>query len=180
MKQSKIYKVALASVFAAMSAVFVGFFHIPNAIGGYIHLGEAIVYLASAILPLPYAALSTAIGFAAADMIGGYFYYMLPSALIRVAVAMLFKSKGEKILTKRNVTALPFALIITVGGYFIFKYFMYAFIQKTPEIALTSAVTSIPGNIIQCVAGSAVFLVAGAALDKINFKEKLFGGKDNV
>ena len=46
-----------------------------------------------------------------------------------------------------------------------------------PEVALTNAITSIPGNIIQCFAGSVIYILIGTALDKMNFKEKLFGGK---
>ena len=180
MKNKRLYMIVLSSVFAALSAVLVGFVRIPNAIGGYIPPGDAIVYLCASLLPFPYAAVSCAIGFALADLIGGYVYYMLPSAIIRVIVVLLFTSKDNKLINRRNVTALPFSLLITVSGYFIFKYILYYFVQKTPEVALVNAFASIPGNIVQSAVSSVIFLLLGASLDKMNFKEKLFGGKYNV
>ncbi len=180
MKEKKLYLLMLSAVFAAVCASLAGFIRIPNAIGGYIHPGEAAVYLCAAVLPCPYAALATATGFAIADLMGGYVYYMLPSALIRIIVVLLFTAKEKKIINRKNIIALPLSLIITVTGYFIFKFILYYFVQKTPEVALINAVSSIPGNIIQCLAGSVIFIIAGTSLDKIDFKGKFFGGNDNV
>ena len=180
--KSKLHLLSLTSVFAALSAVFVYFIHIPNALGGYTHIGDAIVYLAAAILPSPYAAVSGAIGFGLADLLSGYPVYILPSALIRVLVVLCFTAKKDKLLCKRNYIALPLSFLITVGGYFITKYIIYQFINKMPEVAITNAFASIPGNILQCVASSAVFIIVSLTLDKMNFKEKinLTGAKKNV
>lgn len=177
MKEKKIYQIVLSAVFAALSAVLAGFVHIPNAIGGYVHIADAIVYLGASLLPLPYAALSAGIGFALADLVGGYYYYMLPSALIRAVIVVFFTSKDKKILCRRNYIALIFALLTTVSGYFAFKYILYGFIQKTPGIALSNAVLSIPGNIVQCVLSSVIYIIVSAALDRMRFKDNFNGGK---
>lgn len=177
MKEKKLFLLVLASAFAALSAALAGFLPIPNATGGYIHIADAIVYLCASLLPMPYAASSSAVGFALADILSGHPYYALPSAIIRLIIVLFFTAKEKKIITKRNIIALPVSLIITVSGYFVFKFILYYFIQKMPEVALTNTITSIPGNIVQCLAGSVIYILIGTALDKMNFKEKLFGGK---
>lgn len=166
----------ISALFAALSAVFVYFFHIPNVIGGYIHIGDAIIYLCASVLPVSYAATAGAVGFAIADLLSGYPYYMLPSAIIRVIVVLLFTSKREKIVCKRNIIALPFAVIITTGLYALTKYVLYYFIQNMPEIAGVKALASIPGNIIQCTVSSVLYIAVSIAMDKLDFKKKYFGG----
>lgn len=178
MKDKKLVLVVVSALFAALSAVLVGFVHIPNGIGGYTHVGDAIVYLAASFLPLPYAAASSAIGFALADLIAGYPHYMLPSAIIRVLIVLMFSSKAKKLLTKRNIIALFLSLIITVGVYAVTKLILKYFIESnTWEASVASMVASIPGNIMQVVLSSVVFILVSLALDKINFKDKFYGGK---
>lgn len=178
MKEKKLILVVLSALFAALSAVFVGFMHIPNGIGGYTHIGDAIVYLAASFLPMPYAAASSAVGFALADLIAGYPHYMIPSALIRVLVVLAFSSKGNKLIHKRNIIALPISLVITVGGYAATKLILKYFIESnTWEASVASMVASIPGNIMQVVFSSVAFILVALALDKIDFKNKFYGGK---
>lgn len=178
MKEKKIVLVVVSALFAALSAVLVGFVHIPNGIGGYTHIGDAIVYLAASFLPLPYAAASSAVGFALADLIAGYPHYMLPSAIIRVLIVLMFSSKSKKLLTKRNIVALPLSLIITVGGYALTKLVLKYFVESnTWEASVASMIASIPGNIIQVVLSSVVFILISIALDRINFKNKFYGDK---
>lgn len=181
MKKKNLILVVVSALFSALSAVFVGFIHIPNGIGGYTHIGDAIVYLCASLLPLPYAAASSAIGFALADLIAGYPYYMLPSAIIRVLVVLMFSSKAKKLLTKKNIIALPLSLLITVGGYAVTKFILKYFVESyTSEAAVAAMISSIPGNIIQCVLSSIVFVLVALALDKLNFKEKFDLGDKNV
>lgn len=178
MKKEKMINVVTAAMFAALSAVFVWLVHIPNGIGGYTHIGDAIVYISASLLPLPYAAVSSAIGFGLADLLSGYPTYIIPSALIRVLIVLAFSSKSKKLLTKRNIIALPISLIITVGGYAVTKFILKYFLESyTFEAAIGAMAASIPGNIIQVVLSSIVFIVVSLALDKLNFKEKYFGGK---
>lgn len=172
--RSKLYLSAVSALFAALCTVFVYFIHIPNGIGGYTHAGDMFVYLAASILPTPYAAMASGVGFALADLISGYPHYMIPSALIRVLIALLFKCKQEKILCKRNCVALPIAAVITVGGYAITKCFIYLLMKsESSQAALAAAIASIPGNIIQCVLSSVLFITLSVALDKFDFKKQV-------
>lgn len=177
--RSKLYMSAISALFAALCTVFVYFIHIPNGIGGYTHAGDTFVYLAASMLPTPYAAMASGVGFALADLISGYPHYMIPSALIRVLIVLLFKYKQEKILCKRNYIALPIAAVITVGGYAITKYFIYILMKSEgSQAALAAAIASIPGNVMQCIISSALFIMLSLALDKLGFKKQVISKID--
>lgn len=170
----KLYLSAISALFAALCTVFVYFVHIPNAIGGYIHAGDMFVYLAASMLPTPYAAMSTAVGFALADLVSGYPQYMLPSAIIRILIVLFFTNKQEKILCKKNYIGLPIAAVITIGGYAITKYILYRVMNHAAvEVAFGAALTSMPENLIQCALSSLLYVLLSLALDKFDFKKQI-------
>lgn len=174
--KSTLYLSVVSALLAALSTVFVYFIHIPNGIGGYTHAGDMFVYLAACLLPTPYAAMSGAVGFAIADLLSGYPHYMIPSALIRVLVVLMFSSKQDKILSKRNYIALPLSAVITVVGYAITKYFVYILMKSEgSQAAFAAAIASIPGNIMQCVISSVLFVALSLALDRFGFKKQVLG-----
>ena len=67
----KTTKMAAAGLFAAMITVMTAYIcHIPYGVnGGYIHFGDALIYLAAVFLPRPYALAAAAIGGGAADLL---------------------------------------------------------------------------------------------------------------
>ena len=70
-----------ASFFAALIFIATAFLpRIPTALG-YVHLGDAFVLIAAALLPAPYAIASAAIGGALADLLTGYVVW-LPATFI--------------------------------------------------------------------------------------------------
>lgn len=121
----------LSAMFAAMTTVLTFFIKIPTAGGGYIHLGDAVIYLAACFLPTPYAMLSAGVGGALSDLFGGYFVYLFPTFLIKALIALPFSRKAEKILTSRNACMVLPAGVITVAGYYLTKVFLLAFDQAT-------------------------------------------------
>ena len=56
-KTNKLLLLVLSALFAAMITVMTAFlFHIPIGVnGGYLHFGDALIYLAASMLPTPYA-----------------------------------------------------------------------------------------------------------------------------
>ena len=61
---------AATALFAAAITVMTAYMlHIPIPTGGYIHLGDALIYLAACLLPAPYAAAAAAIGAGMADLL---------------------------------------------------------------------------------------------------------------
>ena len=100
MKNQKTKYLCLASLMAAIIFVFTQIFHIPSH-NGYVHIGDAFVYLAGALLPWPYAMGAGAVGAALADCMSGYAMWAPASILIKALTALCFTAKKEKILCRR-------------------------------------------------------------------------------
>ena len=76
----KLELMSQAAVMAALTAALTLWLHIPAGLnGGYIHFGDAVIYLAAALLPKPYAMAAGAAGGVIADLLtallsaSGYF-----------------------------------------------------------------------------------------------------------
>ena len=65
-QQEHLKYLVLAAIFSAMVYVLTAFVRIPTH-QGYIHVGDGIIYIAAALLPLPYAMLTGAIGAGLSD-----------------------------------------------------------------------------------------------------------------
>ena len=121
----KARRLALSGLFIALIYVLTAYLHIPTA-KGYIHIGDAMIFLAASLLPTPYAIAVSVMGGALADALSGYWIWVPATAIIKGLTAFLFTARGEKIICKRNIFALIPALIICVGGYgFYSGFFIY-------------------------------------------------------
>ena len=153
------------ALFAAMICITTAYiFHIPfGTNGGYIHIGDALIYLAASILPTPYAVVAGALGGFLADLFTAPIW--APATLVIKALIVLpFTAKNKKIVTPRNILALVLAAIISIIGYYIAELILYG----TAAVALASIVSSL----IQAFCSSILFVVFGLALDKTKFKNK--------
>lgn len=166
-KQSSLRLGVTAALFGAMIFVVTAYvLHIPTpATGGYIHLGDALVYLAASMLPAPYAVAAAAVGEAFSDALTGSVVYAVPTLLIKAAMALCFSSAGGKILTKRNAVACVPAGILCIGGYYLTEAFLlHSFVSPIAEI---------PGNVVQASASAVIYLLAGRALDRAKLKNRV-------
>ena len=60
--RQNLHRLVTAALFAAAITVVTAYLlHIPIPTGGYIHLGDTLIYLAACLLPVPYAAAAAAI-----------------------------------------------------------------------------------------------------------------------
>ena len=110
-----------AAMFAAMITLTTAYlFHIPiGANGGYIHFGDAFIYLAASLLPMPYACAAAAIGGGLADFLSGVPIWVIPTMIIKPLTAVWFTSHSERLLCRRNVCALILAGLVSNAGYYI-------------------------------------------------------------
>ena len=119
----KVLKMVYAAVFAAMVFVLTRFIQIPVPGGmGYLHFGDAMIYLVASTLGGPWALLASAIGAAIADLSSVYAVYAPVSAIVKVLIALPFvlvNKKSEKILTPLTICLTIPSGIITVLGYFV-------------------------------------------------------------
>lgn len=153
----------LTAIFSAMVYVLTAFVKIPTH-QGYIHVGDGIIYLAAAILPLPYAMLTGAVGAGLSDYLSGYPMWVLPTVIIKALSVVAFKSAGHSIITRRNIIALVPAVIFCIGGYYLAAVMLYG--------DWGAALLDIPTNGIQSAASIALFVFLGFSLDRMSFKRR--------
>lgn len=178
----KLYNIVLTSVFTAIITVMTFYIKVPSH-NGYIHLGDSVIYLAACLLPMPYAVLCASLGGMLADALGGYVIYIIPTLIIKGFLALVFNSKSDKILTKRNVIGVTIATAITIIGYYIAEVVIVSvssaadvgiFFEKLfSPVPWSAALYCIPGNITQAVGSAVVFFLIAIALDKIKIKDKI-------
>ncbi len=169
MKNKQLIKIVLTAMFAALIAGLTFFpkIPIPAGSGGYVHLGDTMIYLAASFLPLPYAMAAAGIGGGLADILSGYVSYAPFTVVAKVLLAIAFTCKKEKVLCKRNYIAPLFGIIITPLVYF--------FADGIIAGSLAAAVPGIIWNVCQAAASLIVYYIVGAAFDAGGLKKKLTG-----
>ena len=168
MKNERIKLMCLAGVFTAVVFVFTAYLHIPSHTG-YTHVGDGFIYLAACLLPLPYAMFVGAGGALLADCLTGFAIWAPGSVIIKTVAVLFFSRKSVKIITWRNMLALILAWALCIGGYYLYE----ALITGN----FVSPLAGIPGYITQSLLSSILFVAVGLAMDKLNIKPMINGGK---
>lgn len=165
-------RIVIASMFAAMIAVMTAFVEIKTPTGGYIHLGDSMIYLAASFLPLPYAIAAAAIGGGLADLMV-YPETILYTVIIKALNAIFFSAKGEKLFTRRNALMTIPSGAVTVVGYSLSKLIRMLLAGDSLQSAVANALWKVPENSIQAVASALIFIVIALALDKAQIKKRM-------
>ena len=165
-------RIVIAAMFAAMIAVMTAFVQIKTPTGGYVHLGDSMIYLAASFLPLPYAILAAAIGGGIADLLV-YPETIIYTIIIKAINAIFFSAKGDKLLTKRNALMTIPSGLVTVVGYSLSKLIRQLLAGDSFHSAVVNALWKIPENGIQAVASALIFIVIALALDKADIKKRM-------
>ena len=151
------------ALFAAAITVMTAYLlHIPLPTGGYIHLGDALIYLAACLLPVPYAAAAAAIGAGLADLLTAPMW-VLPTLVIKAVLVLFFTSKSECILCPRN-----WAAVVAAG---LFSPAAYALANCVMAGTMTAFLPQFLGTLAQGIGSGALFLVISPALDGVKLKE---------
>lgn len=164
-RSKTLHTMILAALFAAAITVTTAYIlHIPLPTGGYIHVGDALIYLCACLLPTPWAVAAGAVGGALADLLTAPMW-VLPTLLVKAVVALLFTSKEERLLCKRNLAAVVAAGVVSPTLYavanVIFAGSVHAFL---PQFL---------GTLVQGVGSGVVFLILAAAVEKAGLKKLL-------
>ena len=116
-QQTHLRQLVLTALFASAITVMTAYIlHIPIPTGGYIHLGDALIYLAACLLPLPYAAATAAVGAGLADLLTAPMW-VLPTLVIKAVLVLFFTSKSERVLCPRNCAAVVMAGLFSPAAY---------------------------------------------------------------
>ena len=163
--QKMIY-LTTTGLFAALICITTAYiFHIPvGTNGGYVHVGDALIYLAAAILPTPYAIADAALGGAMADLMTAP-VWTLATLIIKMLIAVPFTSKKDKIIHVQNIISVFIASLITIVGYYLAEVILFG--------SWVAIIPSITGSIVQAIGSGILFLAFGHALDKMRFKTML-------
>lgn len=153
-------KMITGGLFAAIICLLT-LLHVPIPWGqGYIHPGDATIYLGAFILGPLYGALAAGVGSALADLISGYAIYIPVTFIVKALMAVIV-GVWIKRLPDMSVKTVLFPLAVAaawmVAGYFIFEMAAFNF---------GMALTDLPFNLIQGAAGVLI------AIPLINLGEK--------
>ena len=156
-ENEKLVNTVYAGLFAALTALLTAVLHIPVG-NGYVHCGDAVIYLAAAMLPLPYAAGAAAVGGALADVLSGYAVYALPTFIIKAMLAAVFSAVGgTQMLEKRRILAMILCGLASVTGYWLTAVILYGGWAA-------QFIETVPGNCMQAIASGIVYAVIAAAM----------------
>ena len=164
--------VILVGVLAAMVCVATTFLHVPIVGGGYVHLGDTVIYLAAALLPTPYAMAAAAVGAGLADVLVAPMWAPF-TVVIKALMVLAFTAKKERLLCRRNAVAILPAGVIGVVGYYVAEAVILWASGGTLVTAAEVALLAVPYNAMQEVAGGIAFVVLAAALDRLDIKKRL-------
>ena len=156
----------ISGIFSALVFVITAYLHIPT-YNGYVHCGDAFIFLSACLLPMPYSIIVGAIGAMLADTLTGFAIWAPGSMIVKALLAVLFSCKSKKIITARNLFMLFPAAVISALGYYIYESLIIG--------NFVSSLAGIPGSVVQAVASSIVFVIAGVGVDRYNLKKKMLG-----
>lgn len=156
-----------SGLFAALIFVVTAYLlHIPvPATGGYIHLGDAFLYLAASLLPTPYAVAAGGIGEALSDALTGSAVYAPFTLVIKALMALFFTAKAPRFLCRRNAVMTIPAGLVCVGGYYLTEIILLH--------SWTAPLAEIPANLVQAVASGVIYVALAASFDRAKLKHRL-------
>lgn len=168
MNQTKVNKIVISAVFAALTCVMTMFFPIKLP-SGYANLGDCFVILAGCAVGPLWGAAAAAIGASLADLLLGYALYapatFVIKALMAVAAALIFSGLKNKNLFTSVLVSAVCAELIMVAGYFVFECVLYG---------AGTAAADIMGNAVQGVVGIAASVCLLLIMNKNTYLKKLF------
>ncbi|MFI3164210.1 MAG: TIGR04002 family protein [Bacillota bacterium] len=155
--------ITLTSLFAGLIFIFTAYIsHIPTGVG-YVHFGDAFIYLAACLLPRKYAMMAAAIGAGLADIATGGMLWVLPTIIIKPCLVAMF-SRDCNMLAKRNIIACVVAGIFGVLAYFVAEVIIFG--------NYAVAVANFASGFIQPVGSMIFFILIATALNGLKIGVK--------
>ncbi len=150
-----------ALVFVATMAL-----HIPNGVGGVIHLGDSMIFMAAIVFGWKYGAVSGSIGGAMFDLMTPYAVYAPYTFLIKAVMGFVVGNiawsgghKGKNL--SRNIAAMIVGGVVMIVGYYLAEWVIYG--------NAYAPFASVVGNVIQAGGGTIIAIPLITALRKVKF-----------
>ena len=165
MTDSKIRKLVLSALMAALCTVMTMVIQVPSPMQGYVNLGDCAVLISAWMLGPLYGGAAAGIGSALADLLSGYAHYVPGTFAIKflmaAAAALILRTMTKKapsaMLAGQAAGGVAAEVIMVLG------YFAYASLWLGKGLA---AAASIPGNIVQGVFGLVAATVVYTVLSR--------------
>lgn len=163
---------ATGGIFAAMVTIGTLVIRIPIPTGGYIHIGDSLVYLSGMLLGPVLGAVVSGLGSAIADLFG-YAEYVPATLLIKaldafvtatIFMAIQKRFKGFTGTLLGYILGVLCGGLVMVGGYFAYEVMLKGFAY---------AASSISFNVVQAFGGAIVALPVLIALEKTKYFSRL-------
>lgn len=161
-------RIILAGLMMAMIVVATTLITIPTPGGGYIHLGDTMIFLSVLILGWRYGAIAAGLGSALADLIAGYAVWapwtLCVKGLMGVTMGLFIlkamKRPGMMLLgvPVYQLIGMILAGLEMAAGYYVAEYAIYG--------NFAAALLGIPLNILQFSVGAVLATLLAAALYK--------------
>ena len=157
--QNKVLRLVLLAMFTAAIAVATAYVSFPTGLGGYIHLGDGIIFMGAMLLG-PAGTIAAGVGSALADILCGYTVFAPATFVVKAT----WRDRG--IFYRRKGGYSPMLLICTVScsemvmivGYFGYECIIWDF---------QAALAEVPANGIQACAGIIIGAVSVPLVKKI-------------
>ncbi len=175
MKNDKTYKLVMTALMLCIVAISTMAIKVPVPFTqGYVHLGDAAIFLSVLILGKERAAIAAGVGSALADVLGGYAYFAPWTLIVKALMAFimgLFLEYMQRRGHSRSNDSLNFIEVIGMAiggiemalGYYLVESVMYnSFVVPLPAI---------PANIGQFVVGMILASLIATALYKTPAKK---------
>lgn len=137
--------------------------HIPVG-NGFVHIGDAFIYLAASLLPTKYAVVCAGIGGGLADFSTGYAIWVIPTIIIKPILVLFITSKENNIINTKNIIG---SIIAGIVG-----WFLYCIAQGIIYGTFVGAFAINLVTMLQPIGSFIVFVLIGATFDKLGIKKK--------
>jgi uncharacterized membrane protein len=152
-------RVAITAVMIALVMLGVLIHIAPTPVGGYIHLGDILIYFAAFAFGPTVGGAAGGIGAALSDILSGYAAFSPISLIVHGLQGYVAgRIAHGQTSPARLILAVVVGGIITVVGYYIGEVLFFGYIQAAPETAGTLAfgvqAAEIPWNLVQEALGA--------------------------
>ena len=145
---------------------------IPS-VGGFVHIGDCMVFLCAVVLGKKKGALASAIGMMLVDALGGYYLWTPFTFIIKGAMAYIAGSILEKLELSHGKSFSYITAFLVSGIFMVIAYFGAGIIMAgflTDKVGLIQGIAfsakDIAGNIIQVGTGIVIALPVSAVILK--------------
>lgn len=164
-------KICMTGLFMALICVSTLFFKVPIP-GGYAHLGNGFIFLAAALLGNTGGMIASGVGSALADLLGGWYMWILPTLIIKCIMGLVVAFIAPKkftIMSPRTLIAIITGMVEMVAGYFLAGIFLMD--------TVAASATQIPGLVAEDIVGIVIFYLIGFAMEKSKTAELIQSDK---